>query len=71
MSKTQHRKKNAKTLPIKKGEIINKPNQGRGRPKGSLNKVTLALKEAILAAAEDVCVCGIAGKSPAIDARCV
>lgn len=29
------------------------PNNGRGRPKGSLNKTTAALKEAILAAATE------------------
>jgi hypothetical protein len=35
------------------------PNAGKGRPKGSANKTTTALKEAILKAAEDV---GMDGK---------
>lgn len=32
----------------------NRGNAGKGRPKGSLNKTTTALKEAILSAAENV-----------------
>jgi hypothetical protein len=54
LSKTQRRKKPSITTGIKKGEITTAPNKGRGRPKGSLNKVTLALKEAILLAGEEV-----------------
>jgi hypothetical protein len=61
LSKTQKKKKPTRAAGIKKGEIISKPNQGRGRPKGSLNKVTLALKEAILAAAEGAHEDGMVG----------
>lgn len=43
--------------PSKLGENTAKrapPNAGRGRPKGARNKVTTALREAILAAADNV-----------------
>ena len=55
------KKKPSITTGINKGKIIAAPNKGRGRPKGSLNKVTLALKEAILAAAEGAHEDGMVG----------
>jgi len=61
LSKTQRKKKPSIAPRINKGEISNAPNKGRGRPKGSLNKVTLALKEAILAAAEGAHEDGMVG----------
>src|SRR5262249_4441986 len=61
LSKTQKKKKPSIAPRINKGEIIAAPNKGRGRPKGSLNKVTLALKEAILAAAEGAHEDGMVG----------
>jgi hypothetical protein len=53
LSKTSRKKKNSNTLPIKNSDKFIPVNKA-GRPKGSLNKVTVALKEAILAAGEEV-----------------
>jgi hypothetical protein len=51
LSKTQKKKKSANALAVNNTD---KPRNKGGRPKGSLNKTTLALKEAILAALDKV-----------------
>jgi hypothetical protein len=54
LSKTQKRKSAAKRAPINKGQIANQPPRSTGRPKGSLNKTTLAMKEMILQSLDNV-----------------
>ena len=53
LSKTAKRKNTNNLLEVKNPDLPIKPKNKGGRPKGSLNKITLALKDAILAAAED------------------
>jgi len=72
LSKTSRKKKNANLPGINKAKIFK---AGPGRPKGSKNKITLALKEAILEAANSAHEDGMVGylkvlarKSAAFDA---
>src|SRR5262249_13344508 len=53
LSKTAKRKNTNNLLEVKNPDLPIKPKNKGGRPKGSLNKTTLALKEAILLAGED------------------
>ena len=54
LSKTQKKKNTNNLAGLKKGEIVNAPNNRMGRPKGSLNKTTLAMKEMILQSLDNV-----------------